>query len=141
VVGPSAPAARLRGAVILICLACLAGCAKPPRQAPRGEQRPQVSGKVTFDVSAIDHEGLIGTAGGAVAVSYEFCIPARAAQMAEVGRLDRSARCTAGSKGRIGCGDDEALCVGSTNQENWLGVLNAVAALPYVRRIDRSFAE
>ena len=126
---------------------CLAGvvyvaaCAGSPQPVPPRGTEPAGSSKITFDVSAISPEGLSGAAGGAVAVSYEFCVPANAASMAEVQRIDRSARCTAGSRGRVPCGNDEALCIGSTHQEGWLRALNALAALPYVRRIDRSFAE
>jgi hypothetical protein len=132
---------RVLDASCLAGLVCLAACAKSHQPVPPRGAEPAVSPKITFDVSAISPEGLSGAAGGAVAVSYEFCVPANAEAMAEVQRIDRSARCAAGSRGRVPCRNDEALCIGSTHQEGWLRVLNALAALPYVTRIDRSFAE
>ena len=132
---------RVLEALCLVGWVYLAACANRPQPVPPRGAEPAVSPKITFDVSAISPEGLSGAAGGAVAVSYEFCVPANAAPMAEAQRIDRSARCTAGSRGRVPCGSGEALCIGSTHQEGWLRVLNALAALPYVKRIDRSFAE
>ena len=119
----------------------VAACAVAQQPLPDRESKPAVSPKIAFDVSAISPAGLSGAADGAVAVSYEFCIPANPAAIIEVERVDPSARCTLGSRGRIGCAPDEALCIGSTNQAGWLGVLNAVAALSYVKRITRSFGE
>ena len=132
---------RVLDAWCLAGVVYLAACARSPQPVPPRGADPAGSPKITFDVSAISPEGLSGAAGGAVAVSYEFCVPANAAPMAEAQRIDRSARCTAGSRGRVPCGSGEALCIGSTHQEGWLRVLNALAALPYVTRIDRSFAE
>ena len=136
--------AMMRRVLDALCLAgvvYLAACARSPQPVPPRAVEPAVSPKITFDVSAISPEGLSGAAGGAVAVSYEFCVPANARARADVQRIDRSARCTAGARGRVPCRNDEALCIGSTHQEGWLRVLNALAALPYVTRIDRSFAE
>jgi hypothetical protein len=70
---------------------------------------------------------LSGAADGAVAVSYEFCIPASPTAIIEVQR--------------IGCTNGQALCIENTHQEGWLGVLSAVAPLPYVKRIEPRFAE
>jgi hypothetical protein len=122
----------------LFALAGIAGCASGPmRLVPP----PATSPKITFDVSGIDSEGLQGPPGGQVAVSYEFCIPDSPQASAEVQRVDPTARCTAGSRGRIGCTPEQALCIGSTHQANWADVLNALAALPFIERIDRSYFE
>jgi hypothetical protein len=120
---------------------CLATCAKAQQPLSHDGSYRATSPKVTFDVSAISLAGLSGAADGAVAVSYEFCIPAGPKAMIEVQRIDPSARCTIGARGRIGCTKGQALCIGNTHQEGWLAVLSAVAALPYVKRIDRCFAE
>ncbi len=130
-----------RGALALAGGLCLAGCAAVPPPQPASATNAAASAKVTFDVSALGPAGLSGKADAAVAVSYEFCIPAQPQAIVEVQRIDRSARCTIGPRGRVGCTAAEALCLGSTGQAGWLGVLDAVAALPYVKRIDRSFGE
>ena len=45
------------------------------------------------------------------------------------------------SPGRIGCGDDQVLCIGETHQPEWRTVLEQLAALDYVEQINQSFAE
>ena len=127
-------------AIAALALSGLAGCASsgpitllaPP---------PTVSPKINFDTSAINSEGLQGPPGGQVSVSYEFCIPGTPQAIAEVQSIDPTAQCTKGSRGRIGCTPPQALCIGDTHQEDWAKVLNDLAALPYVERIDRSYFE
>jgi hypothetical protein len=46
-----------------------------------------------------------------------------------------------GARGRIGCGTDEVLCLGSTHQPEWRQVLTNLARLPYVRRIAEAHFE
>jgi hypothetical protein len=100
-----------------------------------------VSSKITFDLASIDDAGLTGPPDGHVAVAYEFCIPARTDRLAEVQSIDPTVRAQPGAPGRIACGADEVLCIGSTHQPSWKTVLESLAALDYVTRIDRSFAE
>ena len=127
-------------ALAALALTGLAGCASsgpitllaPP---------PTVSPKINFDTSEINSEGLQGPPGGQVSVSYEFCIPGTPQAIAEVQSIDPTAQCTKGSRGRIGCTPTQALCIGSTYQANWAKVLNDLAALPYIERIDRSYFE
>jgi hypothetical protein len=97
--------------------------------------------KISFDLAAIDDTGLAGPLDGRVAVAYEFCIPDIAAYLAEVRHIDSTVRVQPGSPGRIGCGPDQVLCIGSTHQPDWRAVLKRLAALEYIARIDRSFAE
>jgi heat shock protein HslJ len=98
--------------------------------------------KISFDLAALDEAGLAGPLGGQVAVAYEFCIPAAPAYLAEVQRIDPTVRAQPGSRGRLGClPDAEVLCIGSTHQPGWRAVLQQLAALDYVARIDRHFAE
>ncbi len=120
---------------------CVAGCAATGLPPLLAGPTPAASSKINFDITAISAAGLEGAADGLVAVDYEFCIPATPEAMAEVQRIDPSARCTIGPHGRIGCAENQALCIGSTEQTGWLDVLNALATLPYVVRIDRSFGE
>lgn len=100
------------------------------------------SAKINFDLAPIDDTGLIGPPDGRVAVAYEFCIPSTPTQLAGVQRIDRTVRAQSGSPGRIGCRPgEEVLCVSSTHQPAWRSVLQELAALDYVARIDRHFAE
>jgi hypothetical protein len=97
--------------------------------------------KITFDLSDIDESGLAGPPGGQVAVAYELCVPADEERMAEVQSLDPSIRMYQGSRGRIGCGPDQTLSIGSTHQPGWRSVLIELAALEYIERIDRFYGE
>jgi hypothetical protein len=127
-------------ALAALALSGLAGCASPgpiTLLAPP----PTVSPKINFDTSAINSEGLQGPPGGQVSVSYEFCIPGTPQAMAEVQTIDPTAQCNVGSRGRIGCTPSQALCIGDTHQADWAKVLNDLAALPYIERIDRSYFE
>jgi hypothetical protein len=94
-----------------------------------------ITSKIRLDLNALDHDGLTGPPDGLRALAYEFCIPARAECIAEVRRLDPSLTIHLGSPGGIRCGEDEALCVGSTHQKDHRKVLERLAALPYVRVI------
>lgn len=98
--------------------------------------------RITFDLTLVDDTGLTGPPDGRVAVAYEFCIPATAAHLAEVQRIDPTVQAQTGARGRIGCNPgSEVLCIGSSHQPEWRSVLQQLAALDYVARIDRHFAE
>jgi hypothetical protein len=138
---------RQRACAALVCCALtalalsgLAGCAS---SGPITLLAPPtaVSPKINFDTSGINSEGLQGPSGGQVSVSYEFCIPGTPQAMSEVQSVDPTAQCRMGSRGRIGCTPSQALCIGSTHQADWAKVLNDLAALPYIERIDRSYFE
>ena len=110
-----------------------------------GEEREKsVAGSesaITFDLEGVSEEGLVGPPDGLRAVAYEFCVPEDEEAIAEVLEIDPSLAFHPGSPGRIGCGEGEVLCIGSTHQPGWRAVLTALADLEYVARIDRSFAE
>jgi hypothetical protein len=97
--------------------------------------------KITFDLSRLDDEGLYGAADAKRALSYEFCIPNTVQNRAEVERIDTTVKFFAESPGRIGCGKHESLCIGSTHQKDFRRILQKLAELPYVQRIDQSFFE
>ena len=99
------------------------------------------SQKITFDISRLDESGLYGPPDGKRALSYEFCIPDTVQHRTEVKRIDQTVKFFAQSPGRIGCGESENLCIGSTHQEDFRGVLQRLAELTYVQRIDESFFE
>jgi hypothetical protein len=97
--------------------------------------------KITFDISKLDEHGLYGPPDGKRALSYEFCIPNTEQNRAEVERIDPTIKFFAESPGLIGCGKSENLCIGSTHQNDFKGILQRLAVLTYVQRIDESFFE
>ncbi len=78
---------------------------------------------------------------GKRALSYEFCIPDTVQNRTEVKRIDPTVKFFAESPGRIGCGESESLCIGSTHQKDFRRVLQRLAELTYMQRIDESFFE
>ena len=97
--------------------------------------------KITFDLTHLDDDGLYGAADGKRALSYEFCIPDTVGNRTEVKRIDPTVKFFAQSPGRIGCKEHENLCFGSTHQKDFRRVLQRLAELMYVQRIDESFFE
>ncbi len=116
----------LLGALVFVCVSCV---------QTRPEANPGVWQKVELDLSQLDKDGLRGPPDGKVSVSYEFAIPNTAECKAEVRAIDRTVQFMPGSRGRIGAGKNECLCIGSTHQPDYRGVLRALAELPYVTRI------
>ena len=113
-------------AALLLCVSCAQ--TKPSAQ-------PDAGGKVEFDLAQLDADGLRGPADGKVAVSYEFCIPNTDECKAQVRAIDHTVQFMPGSRGRIGAGKQECLCIGSTHQRNFRQVLQVLASLAYVKRI------
>jgi hypothetical protein len=101
--------------------------------APRNPADP--CRKVELDLQSIDRDGLRGRADGKVAVSYEFAIPNTEECMAQVKTIDPTVQFMSGSRGRIGAPTNGCLCIGSTHQPGYRGVLRRLAELPYVDRI------
>jgi len=58
-----------------------------------------------------------------------------------VRKIDPSATVQKGSKGRIGCNEQQWLVIGSTHQKNYQRVLYELASLPYVDRIEQTYWE
>jgi hypothetical protein len=46
-----------------------------------------------------------------------------------------------GSKGRIGAGEGQVLCIGSTHQANYRAILLGLARLDFIDRIAECFYE
>jgi len=97
--------------------------------------------KITFNLEQLDEQGLYGPPDGLRALHYEFCIPADPEFEAQVRRLDPSCQIFKNSPGRIGCTEEEYLCLGNTHQADFKTVLLNLAQLPYVKRIDQAFFE
>ena len=94
--------------------------------------------KIKFDYAAIDDSGLRN---GEVAVDYEFCIPADQQILDQVMKIDQGIRVMKSSRGRIGCTDQQWLCINSTHSAGWKKKLFAIASLSYVERIEETFYE
>jgi hypothetical protein len=97
--------------------------------------------KITFDISKLDKSGLYGSPDAKRALAYEFCIPDTVGNRTEVERIDPTVKFFAQSPERIGCKEHENLCIGSTHQKDFRRVLQRLAELTYVQRIDQSFFE
>jgi hypothetical protein len=98
-------------------------------------------GVIGFDLCDLDAQGLVGPPDGKRALDYEFCIPAGEGFAAEVQVIDGSARFQPGSPGRIGCGPGQVLVLGNTHRPDFAFVLQRLAELPYVERIERAWFE
>ena len=109
--------------------------------SPDIDSPESIQPKITFDMSVVDKDGLFGPLGGKRALSYEFCIPDSAESRTEVEGIDPTVTFFSESPGRIGCRKNELLCIGSTHQKNFATVLQLLAELPYVQRIEQSFFE
>lgn len=118
--------------LVWLAAVLLVACAAVPPAQPA---------KVRFDLSGIRADGLAGPPSGLVSIDYEFVVPAEPAKLAEVQRLDPSLRVSLTARGRIGRKDGQALCTGNTQQRDWRGVLERLAALDYVTEIRRCFWE
>jgi hypothetical protein len=125
--------------VVLIATPYLLSC-KSVESTTQAISSNRASQKITFNLSKISQDGLIGKAGGQRSLSYEFCIPANEATLSEVRAIDRSIQISR-SPGRIGCTKSQYLVIGSTHQPGWREVLMAIAGLPYVQRIDEFVGE
>ena len=96
---------------------------------------------ITFDVTQLGDDGLRGQPDGRRALAYEFRIPGTPEGKTEVAAIDPTIEFMCGSRGRIGCAEDECLCAGSTQRREFREVLCRLAELPYVERIDEAFFE
>ena len=96
--------------------------------------------KINFDISLISPDGLIGSSDNLRSVSYEFCIPKNPQSLAEVQKIAPEISFSQ-SKGRIGCTENQYLCIGDTHNPNWLEILKALSHLDYIQKIERFFGE
>lgn len=119
---------------VLLCLltAGLVACATASGGA---------SAKILFPLESIRADGLSGPADGLVSIDYEFCAPADPLVLAEIKRLDPSVKVSLVARGRIGRREGQALCIGNTQQKDWRGVLERLAARPDITEIRRCYFE
>lgn len=128
--------AARRGAAAVAAL--LALCVT---DAPAVEPQEPILDVVGFDLCEVDADGLVGPAGGKRALDYEFCIPVGEGFAAEVRAIDDSARFHPHAPGRVGCGPEEVLVLGNTRGPDFAFVLQRLAELAYVERIERAWFE
>jgi hypothetical protein len=121
---------RIHRVAFVIGLVVCTSCATQPPTITADPWR-----KVELDLSKLDDDGLRGPSDGKVALSYEFCIPNSAECKAEVKSIDRTVQFMPGSSGRVGAGEHECLCIGSTHQKDYRQVIERLAGLTYIERI------
>ncbi|MGI0485612.1 hypothetical protein ACN4EK_09270 [Pantanalinema rosaneae CENA516] len=97
--------------------------------------------KITFDLSQLSPDGLVGSGTGRRSLNYEFCIPATEMAVSEIQAIDPRMQIYRNSRGRIGCDRAQYLSIGNTHHSQWRSILNQIVQLDYVERIDQSFAE
>jgi hypothetical protein len=122
----------------MIVTMMVTGCSS---SSPERKSDLQDISKIKFSLDNIHPDGLRGPPDGLVSVAYEFCIPADEKIYQEVRRIDPSVKIHHGSRGRVGCSKDQALCVGETHQSRWREVLKELSSLKYVAEIRECFFE
>jgi hypothetical protein len=127
--------------IILLLMCLVLGSGQIQIQAGVGGSNLDPSSKITFDLGQLSEAGLYGPPAGLRALDYEFCIPADSTLEAQVKAIDPTIVVFTGSKGRIGCTEEEYLCIGNTHQPDFKNVLHKLASLPYVKQIKQCFFE
>ena len=88
--------------------------------------------KITFDLTGIDEQGLIGPSDGKVLIAYIFRIPNERSKRKELVSIDPSLRVFKRN------GEDHYTCIGEGGNP---ALLIRLARLPYVKKIDRFYGE
>lgn len=138
-----------RGQLVAVVVAAVVlACSGPERDEGEGDRTHAATAepgpapaKITFDLEQLNENGLAGPPDGLRALSYEFCIPGDPEHIEEVRSIDPTIQLLPGGRGRVGCTAERILCIGSTHQPDFRGVLLRLAALPYIERIDQTFFE
>ncbi len=102
---------------------------------------PITSDKIQFDLDRLDASGLQGPPDGLSALHYEYCIPDREDAIRKIMAIDPTLQIQRHSPGRVGCSEDELLCLGHTHQPEYRSVLKRLAALSLVREVREVFFE
>ena len=123
-------------APVLFVLLVAVGCSETERAASGDTFQ-----KISFDLSILDENGLYGPPDGRRILDYEFCIPKTVNCVEEVNAIDTTVVIHRSSPGRIGCSDREYLCIGNTYQKQYKKVLERLAELEYIERIDMCMLE
>lgn len=86
--------------------------------------------KITFDLTEIDENGLMGPPDGRVLIAYIFYIPVLESNQKEVASIDPSVR--------FFRREDYYQCIGSGGSPK---VIRKLARLPYIKKINRFYGE
>lgn len=99
----------------------------------------QAESKMNFEFSKLYKNGLIKKRGTSLA--YEFCIPNNETYLDKIKEIDESISIYKSGSGRIGCYNNEILCIGETHNKDYKRILTQIAELEYVKSINESFFE
>ena len=94
---------------------------------------------MNFEFSKLYKNGLIKKRGTSLA--YEFCIPNNETYLDKIKEIDESISIYKSGSGRIGCSNNEILCIGETHNKDYKRILTQIAELEYVKSINESFFE
>lgn len=105
----------------------------------KSKEVKQAEDKMNFTFSKLDKDGL--TKDRKTSLAYEFCIPNEAEYLDKIKSIDESIAIYKSSTGRIGCGENQILCIGETEGKDYKNILISLTQLPYVKSINESFFE
>lgn len=111
---------------------------------PVVETMPMVKGnpsKIDFNVHDLNEDGLMGTSGSFVSVSYQFCFIKGEDNIAAIRALDPSLNIIDTPPGGAKCRSEESLAMGNTQQVNHKQILLSLSNLNFVNRIKRVWYE
>lgn len=97
--------------------------------------------KIHFDLTDLDRNGRTGHYPEKVSLDYEFCVPYTPKHFSDIQAIDPEIECYHGPSGRIGCGDDEYLCIGHTGSSHYKDTLCRLSLLDYINTIERTWWE
>jgi hypothetical protein len=97
--------------------------------------------KITLQLDERGPTGHMLSQDASIAVDYEFCIPYSDQPLREIHQIDPTITCQNGPSGRIGCTDDEYLCIGNTSLKDARDVLCRLSLLDAIERIEQTFWE
>lgn len=101
---------------------------------------PAWAAKIGFEPGLVDQDGLYGPSDGRRALDYEFCIPDAQGYRDQVMSIEPTLRFST-SPGRIGCSEAQLLVIGNSHRPGFHSVLEQLARLPFVQRIERAWFE
>jgi hypothetical protein len=124
----------LKLSLVAILIITIASCSLFKSKAVK-----QAESKMNFEFSKLDKHGLIKKRGTSLA--YEFCIPNNETYLDKIKEIDESISIYKSGSGRIGCSNNEILCIGETHNKDYKRILTQIAELEYVKSINESFFE
>ncbi|MDG1175172.1 MAG: hypothetical protein P8N07_05175 [Flavobacteriales bacterium] len=124
----------LKLSLVAILIITIASCSLFKSKAVK-----QAESKMNFEFSKLDKNGLIKKRGTSLA--YEFCIPNNETYLDKIKEIDESISIYKSGSGRIGCSNNEILCIGETHNKDYKRILTQIAELEYVKSINESFFE